>query len=334
MNQVLWLSGAEVAQTGVCEVGDAQEIVEQSFTLFDSGQAAIVQESALRLGAAEQEQACYILPAYVGGGVGVSGLKWSAHGGSVIPDGPDHSRIHATILIQDAEGGIPLAVMNGTEIGAARTGAVTALALRQLAPLHTRKVALCGAGGQAEYQLRAILHALPQAREVAVWSRGNERNRALEERFRSSTSAELSAVPTLEQAVDGADVIIGATSAACPYLTAEHLRSASLYCHIGFHEITCGAVEQFHNIVVDTWEEAKTVSGQSLFRYYREGRLKEERITGTLGAVLSGRLDVSRGTRERKVMFDAFGLPIFDLAIAKEAYLRARRMEAGTWVPW
>ena len=132
----------------------------------------------------------------------------------------------------------------------------------------------------------------------------------------------------------GADVVIAATSAPSPYLTARHLEGVSLYCHIGFHEIAWEAVDRFDSIVVDAWEEAKAVSGQSLFRYYREGLLPEERITGKLGAIVSGTLAVPRAAPGRRVMFDAFGLPIFDLSVAKAAYLRAREMGLGTSVPW
>lgn len=334
MNDVLWLSKADVAETGVCKMEETVRIVEGAFRLFDAGQAVIVEESALRLHENGQDQACYALPAYMGGDVNVCGLKWTAHGAAVDLNDMAPSRIQATVVINEADRGVPLAVMNGTEIGAARTGAVTAAALLRLAPVNARKAALCGAGGQAERQLQAILYALPQVQEIAVWSRGNQRSKALAARYRDAAKAEIRAAQCLDDAVDGADVIIGATSADTPYLTKEHLRSASLYCHIGFHEITEEAVGQFSRIVVDTWEEAKNVSGQSLFRYYREGKLDGTRITGTLGAMLSGRLEAPRGTPEEKVMFDAFGLPIFDLSVAKEAYLRACRMGLGTRVAW
>ena len=97
----------------------------------------------------------------------VCGLKWTAHGGAVAAGDVLQSRIQATVVINDRERGIPLAVMNGTDIGAARTGAVTATALRYLAPVNTEKVALCGAGGQAERQLQAVLCALPQVKAVS-----------------------------------------------------------------------------------------------------------------------------------------------------------------------
>lgn len=334
MSDVLWLSGADVAETGICTLEETVKIVEKAFRLFDARQAIIVQEAALRLHADRQDHACYSLPAYVGGDIDVCGLKWTAHGAAADPAGGEPSRIQATVVLNAPDRGVPLAVMNGTEIGAARTGAVTAAALRRLAPVNTKKAALCGAGGQAERQLQAILYALPQVQEIAVWSRGDRKNHALAGRYQPAARAEIRAVRDLEDAVDGADVIIGATSADTPYLTAEHLRSASLYCHIGFHEITEEAVNRFSRIVVDTWEEAKNVSGQSLFRLYRAGRFDEARITGTLGAILAGRLEAPRGTPEEKVMFDAFGLPIFDLSVAKEAYLRARRMGLGTRIAW
>lgn len=333
MKHVLWLSKEDIRKSGVCEIKNTVKIVEEVFRLFDGKHAVVVPETALRLHDSGQDQAYYSLPAYVGGGYNVCGLKWTAHGSALNADSQE-SRIQATLILNEAGSGAPLAVMNGTEIGAARAGAVTAIALQRLAPLRVRKVALCGAGGQAEHQLQAILYALPKAEEVSIWSRGYIRAARLAERYRDKAEIRLHPVATVDEAVDSADVIIGATSAPSPYLTAERVGSASLYCHIGFHEISGEAVNEFQRIIVDTWEEAKNVSGQSLFRLYRAGLLAEERITGTLGAMVTGRLYVPRGDRNAKIMFDAFGLPIFDISIAKAAYQYATEAKLGKEMPW
>ena len=50
--------------------------------------------------------------------------------------------------------------------------------------------------------------------------------------------------------------------------------------------------------------------------------------------MLSGRLSVPRGTREEKVLFDAFGLPVFDISLAKEAYIRAKAEGLGMELWW
>lgn len=333
MSDVLWLSNDDVLKTGVCRMDTAVKTVEETFRLFDAKNALIAQESALRLHSGGEDQACYSLPAYVGGAANVCGMKWSAHGKPLGADAGE-SRIQAAIIINEKDCGVPLAIMNGTEIGAARTGAVTAAALKRLAPLKVGKIALCGAGGQAERQLQAILYGLPDAEEVAIWSRGYQKAEALAARYEKQLSIRIYPVKSVDDAVNGADVIIGATSAASPYLTTKRLESASLYCHIGFHEITWEAVSKFKHVITDTWQEAKHVSGQSIFRYYREGRFEEKRLTGTLGAMISGRLAAPRGTKDSKVMFDSFGLPIFDVAFAKEAYLRALELGLGRKMTW
>ena len=209
-----------------------------------------------------------------------------------------------------------------------------AAALRRLAPEYAKKAALLGAGGQAEHQLQALLYACPELSEIAVWSRGGEKNQRLVARYQPKTETLLTAAKTLDVAAEGADIIIAATSAPEPYLEPQHLEAASVYCHIGFHEITHAAIERFSDIVVDTWQEAKDVSGQSLFRYYREGLVGLERISSTLGALLLGTKTIPRASRDHKVMFDAFGLPIFDISFAKIACERAKKLQLGTNVAW
>ena len=49
MGEVLWLSGADVEQTGVCRLEETVKIVEEAFGLFDRGEAFLVPETALHL---------------------------------------------------------------------------------------------------------------------------------------------------------------------------------------------------------------------------------------------------------------------------------------------
>lgn len=334
MSNILWLSEQDVLATGICEIAESVELVEKVLRLFEQKQALIIEESAMRLNGDGLDQACYCLPAYVGGEFHVCGVKWTSHGHALKDEDGGKSRIQAAIVINDASGGKPICMMNGTAIGAARTGAVTAAALRRLAPEYAKKAALLGAGGQAEHQLQALLYACPELSEIAVWSRGGEKNQRLVARYQPKTETLLTAAKTLDAAVEGADIIIAATSAPEPYLEPQHLEAASVYCHIGFHEITHAAIERFSDIVVDTWQEAKDVSGQSLFRYYREGLVGLERISSTLGALLLGTKTIPRASRDHKVMFDAFGLPIFDISFAKIACERAKKLQLGTNVAW
>ena len=41
MDPILWLSGADVAATGVCDLEQTAGIVQEAFRLYDGGQAVI-----------------------------------------------------------------------------------------------------------------------------------------------------------------------------------------------------------------------------------------------------------------------------------------------------
>ncbi len=43
MDKVLWLSGEDVAKTGVCQMETAVKLVEHTFQLFDRGEARIAE---------------------------------------------------------------------------------------------------------------------------------------------------------------------------------------------------------------------------------------------------------------------------------------------------
>ena len=93
-------------------------------------------------------------------------------------------------------------------------------------------------------------------------------------------------------------------------------------------------IHQIDSVIQTSAAEGMIAMDESILRLYRAGRVAESRITATLGAIITGRVQAPRASREEKVMFDAFGLPIFDLSVAKAAYDRAREMGLGAPVLW
>src|SRR5439155_2855834 len=96
-------------------------------------------------------------------------------------------------------------------MGAYRTGAATAVAVRALAPRQPATVALIGAGHQAVTQALALSRVL-QIKEIRVFSRDPDRRAA----FAAAQAAELSlrvvAVGSAEEDVIGAVVVITLSS--------------------------------------------------------------------------------------------------------------------------
>src|SRR6476646_10287192 len=76
--------------------------------------------------------------------------------------------IRGAVILSDAGNGAPLAIMDSISITALRTAAATAVAAKYLARQECGTVFICGCGGQAAAQLRALL-CVRKPREVLVF---------------------------------------------------------------------------------------------------------------------------------------------------------------------
>ena len=81
--------------------------------------------------------------------------------------------IQGLIAVYDAEDGRPLAVLDSIDITIKRTAAASAVAAKYLARRNSSVATICGCGGQARAQLRAI-HSVLATRGLAMLST-NER---------------------------------------------------------------------------------------------------------------------------------------------------------------
>src|SRR5918999_5495725 len=160
----------------------------------------------------------------------MSGLRQGGIGSSVklvtvVPDNPARGlpTVQSLVVWLDAMTGRPLAVLDGETVTAMRTGAASGVATRLLARTDAATAAVLGAGGQAEWQVRAVLAARP-IRRVIVFARTREAREDFAERMRDATGAEVEAVASAEEAVREADVVCCATTASEPVFDAAWLR--------------------------------------------------------------------------------------------------------------
>ena len=156
--------------------------------------------------------------------------------------------------------GEPRAFVNASAITAVRTAAVSAVATRLLARPGSRTLAILGAGVQARAHLDAMRAVLPLER-VRVWSRDAR-----------ASAAELDGVEvaaTAEEALDGADVVVTATTSREPVVRREWLAEGAHVNAVGssikttreLDSATMGAAALY----VDRRESTVNESGDYLF---------------------------------------------------------------------
>ncbi len=256
----------------------------------------------------------------------ICGVKWV----SVFPSNPIKygvQNLSAVIILSEIERGFPIAFMEGTICSNMRVGAIGGIAAKHFARQDSRSVAFIGVGEQAKMHLIALKTAVPAIEECRLSAKyDHEEKQFIDEMGPIFPDIRFSATKTnMQKAIEGADIIVTATSAQAPLLKAEWMKPGTFYSHVGGWEDEYDVARLCEKIVCDDWETVKHRT-QTLSRMYKDGDLKDEDIYADLNEVVTGEKD-GRETAEERVYFNAVGMAYIDVAIAHAMYQRAR--EAG-----
>jgi ornithine cyclodeaminase len=173
-----------------------------------------------------------------------------------------------------------------------------------------------GTGGQARYQMQALFQVRP-IRHVTVWGRRQEAaGHYAREMATAGVSVSLAA--TAREAVDGADVVITATSASQPLVEAGWLAPGAHVTAVGAdmphkQELDPQILAAAGKYVPDSIQAAAACG--ELHHAMEAGVFSADSVHGELGALASGRLPGRTGEGELTVA-DLTGLGIQDAAIA------------------
>lgn len=115
------------------------------------------------------------------------------------------------VVVHGEADGTVRAVAVGNELGPRRVGAIGGVAADSLAPAGASTVAVIGTGVQAAMQVWG-LSAVRTVRELRVWSRRAEHRHAFAARVAPMVPGTLRLADNARSAVDGADIVIMATS--------------------------------------------------------------------------------------------------------------------------
>lgn len=224
--------------------------------------------------------------------------------------------IHALVAWFEAATGRPLAILDGAEITAMRTGAASGVATRLLARQDAATLAVIGAGAQAAWQVRAVLGARP-IRQVLVYARDGERRAGLARRMADETGIEVVAVDTAEHAVREADVICCATTSTEPVFDAAWVRPGTHVNGIGAFrpgmvELPPALFARAALVAIDAREAALEEAGD-LLAAIEAGAIAEAALV-EIGTI--GRDRVASRDPEAITVFKSVGLAIQDVAAA------------------
>lgn len=267
---------------------------------------------------------------------------------SVYPQNPPRGLpLHrAAVLLFDLETGRPAALIDGEALTAARTAAASTLATQYLARPDAAVLALIGAGTQARAHLRLLAAAargevparagtvwpgpaVRGLREVRVCSRSGASAVALAGAMAGVVGCPVRAVASAREAVEGADIVVTATTATEPVVRSPWLAPGTHVCAVGAfrpdaRELDSDTVAAA-KLVVDGREAALREAGDVLIPLH-EGRFDATHLHAELGELVLG-WRAGRTAADERTVYKSVGLAIQDVTLA--AALVARAIERG-----
>jgi ornithine cyclodeaminase/alanine dehydrogenase-like protein (mu-crystallin family) len=272
-----------------------------------------------------------LMPAYAAGVEGSEAGTFALKAICLIPTNPQRGldTHQGTVTLFDGATGIPTAILNASAITEIRTAAVTAVATRALARDDARVLAILGAGVQARSHLRSLANVRPWD-EVRLYAPSSEHAEAL-----AAATPGLIVTPTARDAVQGADVVVTATSSREPVLEHAWLDPSAHVNAVGAssptsRELTVETVAAAA-LFCDSRESLRNEAGEFRLAVEQGAISGEEHIRAELGEVLAG-LRPGRTQAGELTLFRSLGIGVEDLAAAQVAVRAAREQGLGTEV--
>ncbi len=237
-------------------------------------------------------------------------------------------RSHSTILLFDKLTMLPLAMLDGTDISAIRTGAYASIVADLFyAPRGAGQVVIVGAGRIAEAVIRC-LDASHGGRigRITLIARRPERALALTERLRNLVAVEL-AVAQDRRPLAEADLLITATTARGPVVTAEEIPAGITTLLLGgdeFPEAYIASTLAEGLVYCDSVAAVAHRNVQSLALYFSR---RGASLTGAPAHGLGQEMIHPVWEPGQAVHVSCIGLPALDLYVTEYLYERIGAVE-------
>jgi ornithine cyclodeaminase len=307
---------------------EAVEVVKDAFVQLSLKKAQSPVRTSLNL--KEPGEAALVMPAYLEesralGAKMVTVLPWNpkAH----LP------AVQAIVFLFDAATGSPLAVLEGTHLTRFRTGAATGAATQVLSRADSRSLAVFGAGGQSFFQVKGVL-AARKIERIKVFDLLPEKADELIEGLREDASCrgiELLRNGTPDQALEGVDIIVTATTSSRPVFDGKLLKEGMHINAIGAFKPEMQEVDEETicraRIFVDSVQACLEEAGDLIIPL-RKGLIQEKDILAELGEVVAGKKP-GRGAAREITYFKSVGNAVQDVSVAQAIYQRAQGKNLG-----
>ncbi len=252
---------------------------------------------------------------------------------TLFPRNPENNIpvLNGIMVLNDAQTGVPLALLNGPALTAIRTAAVGAVSIRHLAAEDTQSVGIVGAGVQGFHQAWLACSAR-NLMDIFIFDLYPEKSLALMEKLSKVVPhVKLHQATSVEELLEESQVVITATTSLEPVLPdKEELLAGKHFVGIGSYkpnmrEFPKAIFNLLKTVFIDT-DHALEESGD-LIVPLRNNWIRQEQVM-TLGRFLIENKPHDE-VKEETTLFKSVGMALFDVCASKLIYEKAIQKGLG-----
>lgn len=302
------------------------EVVKTAYEAHNRGESSLPHSTFLRF-PKDPTSRIIALPAYLASGTGGAGVKWVSSFPANLAKGMD--RASAVIILNAAETGRPIAVLEGSIISAKRTAASAALAASTLHSDRTvPAVGIIGCGLINFEVQNFLLATFPSIKRLFLYDVSCERaqqfGEACQKRFKGIHTEVLR---DLQSLLRSSRLISIATTAIQPYISdLSAIAPGTTLLHLSLRDLAPEAILRCDNVVDDADHVCRAQTSVHL----------AEQLTDSRGFIRCNLADATMGAAPPKkddesiTVFSPFGLGVLDIAVAQMVYRAAVEQNCGT----
>jgi ornithine cyclodeaminase/alanine dehydrogenase len=250
------------------------------------------------------------------------GMKWV----SGFPNNLAHDlpTIMGLIVLNDANTGQPIAVLDCAYITALRTAAVSGVSAKHLANNDAKTLGIIGGGMQGRYNLLSLKEVLKKLEVVRVFDTSDKVLQKFASLMRAHVSFKIEVCESCRQVIEEADVVVTATG----YLEerifqSRWVKEGALVLPVHTRGWEASTIHDADKFVVDDWQQIS----HALFKsdgYY--GQLPGSQIE--LGEIVIGKKP-GRESRKERIVNINYGMAIHDVYMATLILSKAKEKGLG-----
>ena len=264
------------------------------------------------------------MPAFIGGNIKKSGIKWIASFPENIKKGID--RAHSVIILNEAETGRPISVINSGSISAIRTASVSGFMIEKFLELKRKEkgivLGIIGFGPIGQYHLDMCTELLgAKLGKVLLYDLKEISPSTIPETIKDKVEV----VNSWEETYETADIFITCTVSKSSYIDKEP-KEGSLHLNVSLRDYKTDVFDWFKNaMIVDDWEEVCRENTDVEAFHLTNGLQKVDvkSIEDILGNYLASL------PKSQPIMFNPMGMAVFDMAIANHYLDLSKKSNIG-----